>query len=69
MDQKVSPPALMQIKNNSDTLIYRQAGIGTSGPQSATWDEAKWNQSPNSGAYANPPGVIGELTVYSISTP
>jgi transglutaminase-like putative cysteine protease len=47
--------AELHVKNNVKTLVFKKAGIPTaSGSHTTTWDLAKWNQPPHSGAYANP---------------
>lgn len=45
----------LEVRNSADTLVFKKTGLNTGvGTHTATWDDAKWNQSPHSGAYANP---------------
>ena len=57
----------LHVLNYSDTQIYKLTGLGaTMGPHSTTWNDAKWNQSPHSGAYANPNN--GDYRVQIVAT-
>jgi len=54
----------LRVANQSDTLVYKRTDLDTSGGQhTTTWDDAKWNQTPHSGAYANPNNGDYKITV------
>jgi hypothetical protein len=45
----------LEVRNSVDAMVFKTPGLGTGvGPHTIIWDHAKWNQSPHSGAYANP---------------
>jgi hypothetical protein len=63
----------LHVYNYSDVLIYKRTGLGaTAGTHNTTWEDAKWNQSPHSGAYANPnngPYKVEIVATCSCSSP
>jgi hypothetical protein len=47
--------AEFHVYNAEETLIYKRTGVPVAGgDQVTTWDDAKWSEPPNAGAYANP---------------
>ncbi len=49
------PTVSMEIRNNAAALVYKRVGLSaTPADQQTTWPDAKWNQAPHAGAFANP---------------
>ena len=46
--------AELHVYNKEDTLVYCDEIEFSSGGHTTVWPQARWNQPPNSGAYANP---------------
>jgi hypothetical protein len=56
--------AEFHVYNAEETLIYKRTGIPVAdGDQVTTWDDAKWSEPPNAGAYANPASSDYAVTI------
>ncbi|MBI5192340.1 MAG: carboxypeptidase regulatory-like domain-containing protein [Nitrospirae bacterium] len=61
INYEIKPPGqsfdtvVMEIRNSSGTLVVKKEGLPASaGTHSTSWENAKWNQAPFAGKYANP---------------
>jgi hypothetical protein len=59
--------AELHVKNKADTLVFKKTGLDISpGPHATSWEMAKWNQAPNSGAFANPNNSNYKTKIYGM---